>query len=44
MVQEAGGRISDYAGGGNWLEGRSIIAASPGIHADMRQAVTPSAS
>lgn len=44
IVQEAGGSISDYAGGGNWLEGRSIIAASPGIHADMRQAVAPSNS
>jgi myo-inositol-1(or 4)-monophosphatase len=41
IVQEAGGRVSDYQGGGNWLEGRSIIAASPGIHAGMRQAVAP---
>jgi myo-inositol-1(or 4)-monophosphatase len=44
MVQEAGGRVSDYAGGGNWLEGRSIIAASAGIHQAMRQAVAPSGS
>lgn len=44
MVQAAGGRVSDYAGGGDWLEGRSIIAASPGIHAGIRQAVIPPVS
>ncbi len=44
IVEEAGGRVSDYQGGGDWLEGRSIVAASPGIHADMRQAVFPSDS
>jgi len=41
IVQEAGGLVSDYKGGGSWLEGRSIVAASAGIHEEMRRAVAP---
>ena len=29
IVQEAGGEISDWKGGKDWLEGRQIIAANP---------------
>jgi fructose-1,6-bisphosphatase/inositol monophosphatase family enzyme len=39
MVREAGGVVTDYAGGEDWLEGRAIIAAAPGIHAAMLAAL-----
>ena len=32
IVQCAGGRVSDYANGSNWLEGEEIVAATTGIH------------
>lgn len=31
IVQEAGGKVTDFSGGGNYLFGREIIASSPGI-------------
>ncbi len=39
MVAEAGGVVTDYAGGDGWLEGRQIVAATPGIHAAMLAAL-----
>lgn len=32
IVQEAGGRISDWKGGQNWLFGKRIIAGNPTMH------------
>jgi myo-inositol-1(or 4)-monophosphatase len=32
IVREAGGVVSDWTAGGNWLHGRRIIAANPAIH------------
>lgn len=32
LVMEAGGGVSDFAGGDNYLFGREIIASAPGIH------------
>ena len=39
LVQEAGGVVTDYQGGNRWLEGRTIVAATPGLHEAMRRAV-----
>ena len=36
IVQEAGGMVTDFAGGTDWLEGRTIIAAAPGVHPRLR--------
>jgi myo-inositol-1(or 4)-monophosphatase len=33
LVREAGGIVTDYAGGDDWLFGGSIIAGTPAIHA-----------
>ena len=33
LVQEAGGRVSDWAGGGSWLDSGDILAGSPAVHA-----------
>jgi myo-inositol-1(or 4)-monophosphatase len=35
LVREAGGVVSDYSGGDRWLDGEEIVAATPGIHAEM---------
>ncbi|MFQ5720213.1 MAG: inositol monophosphatase family protein [Acidobacteriota bacterium] len=35
LVRQAGGRATDVAGGAAWLEGESIVAATPGIHERM---------
>lgn len=35
IVREAGGRITDYTGGPFALEGRQILAANEGLHAEM---------
>jgi len=35
LVQEAGGVVSDFKGGSNYLFGREILAASRGVHAEM---------
>lgn len=35
LVQEAGGRVSDFQGGNNYIFGREILAANPGVHAEM---------
>jgi myo-inositol-1(or 4)-monophosphatase len=43
LVQEAGGKVSDYSGGPDWLEGRSIVASTPDLHEAMRCAVVGTA-
>ncbi|MCS6990673.1 MAG: inositol monophosphatase [Chitinophagales bacterium] len=40
IVQEAGGVISDFRGGQNFLWGRQILAATPAIYADMLRVIT----
>lgn len=35
LVQEAGGVISDFSGGGRWLERGNIVGAPAAIHADL---------
>lgn len=32
LVTEAGGKISDFSGGGRWLERGNIVGAPPGVH------------
>ncbi len=39
LVQEAGGIVTDFYGGSNYLFGRSIIAANPKVHEKMLQVV-----
>ncbi|GAB4145850.1 MAG: inositol monophosphatase family protein [Planctomycetota bacterium] len=43
MVQEAGGKVSDLAGGGNWLYGGTILASNGALHEAMLSAIEPSA-
>ena len=35
LVTEAGGRISDFSGGGRWLERGNIVGSPPGVHEDL---------
>lgn len=35
IVREAGGHVSDYAGGDEWLFGDSIVATNGALHADL---------
>ena len=35
LVQEAGGRISDWQGGETWFEGGDIVVAAPGVHQEL---------
>lgn len=35
LVQEAGGMVSDFQGGNNFVFGREILAANPKVHAEM---------
>lgn len=39
IVQEAGGVVTDYAGGPLRLDGRQIVAANPALHATMRELI-----
>ena len=39
LVQEAGGKISDFSGGVDYLFGREILAANQGIFPEMLQAI-----
>ncbi len=36
LVQEAGGRVSDFDNGNHYLFGKTIIAAAPAIHREMQ--------
>lgn len=40
IVQEAGGRVSDWQKGSNWLFGRRIVAGNPDIHDFLLKAIT----
>ena len=35
LVQEAGGQVTDFHGGGNWLFGEEIVASNGGIHQEL---------
>ena len=35
MVGEAGGRVTDFSGGGNFVYGREIVAANAHVHREM---------
>ncbi len=39
IVQEAGGRVTDWKGGSNWLFGQRIVAGNPGIHGFLLNAI-----
>ncbi len=39
IVQEAGGVVTDYAGGPLRLDGRQIVAANPALHETMRELI-----
>ncbi|MEX1011373.1 MAG: inositol monophosphatase family protein [Balneolaceae bacterium] len=39
IVREAGGVVTDWKGGSNWLWGRRIIAANPAIHQYLKRAI-----
>ena len=39
LIEEAGGVVTDYTGGGEWLYGRSIVAGHAPIHAALLEAV-----
>ncbi len=39
IVQQAGGRVSDFRGGNNFLYGKEICAAGAGIHAAMQSLI-----
>ena len=40
LVQEAGGVVTDFFGGQQYVFGRTIVAAAPGIHPIMRQLIS----
>ena len=35
IVREAGGVVTDMTGGDDWLFGRSILSAAPGLFEDL---------
>jgi myo-inositol-1(or 4)-monophosphatase len=39
LVQEAGGRVSDFAGGGDYLSGDAIVASNGHIHEQMLRVI-----
>lgn len=41
LIREAGGQISDFFGGEDWLEGQSIVASNGAIHERVREALDP---
>ena len=41
IVREAGGVVTDTGGGKLDLMGRTVLAATPAIHADLVEALTP---
>ena len=42
LVSEAGGRIGDFAGGGEFLRTNEVIAAAPGLFNPLREAIAAS--
>jgi myo-inositol-1(or 4)-monophosphatase len=43
LIQEAGGSVSDLDGGERYLESGNVLAGSPGVWRELRQAVAPHA-
>jgi len=41
IVDEAGGKVTDYFGGQEYLFGKSIIAGNPQVQEQMRQIIAP---
>jgi myo-inositol-1(or 4)-monophosphatase len=39
IVSEAGGRVGDFAGGGEYLRTNEVIAAAPGLFNPLREAI-----
>jgi len=39
IVKEAGGIVSDFSGGEDWLSGKSIIAANPKVYGEMLEVI-----
>ncbi|MBI5431928.1 MAG: inositol monophosphatase [Planctomycetes bacterium] len=39
LVLEAGGEVTDFAGGGDWLRGQSLVAGGPAVAALLRERV-----
>ena len=39
LVREAGGVVSDFSGGGRWLERGNIVGAPPGVHEELIQMI-----
>jgi len=39
LVQEAGGRVGDFAGGNDYLRASDVIAAAPGLFNPLREAI-----
>lgn len=39
IIQQAGGVVSDFSGGNNWLFGREIVASGPALFPEFQQSV-----
>lgn len=39
IVQQAGGKVSDFSGNGNWLFGGEIVASGPTLFQEFQQSV-----
>ena len=39
LIEEAGGVVSDFAGGDDWLTGGTFVAGAPGVHRELRAVV-----
>lgn len=39
IIQQAGGKVSDFSGGDNWLFGREIVASGPKLFPEFQQSV-----
>ncbi|HRG36869.1 MAG TPA: inositol monophosphatase family protein, partial [Chitinophagales bacterium] len=39
ILQEAGGKVSDFDGGNNWLHGRQMLASNALLSADLLQVI-----
>lgn len=41
LIREAGGKVSDFFGGEDWLEGQSIVVSNGAIHERVRESLDP---
>jgi myo-inositol-1(or 4)-monophosphatase len=44
LVEQAGGKVSDYSGGQNYMNGREIIAGTPGVYQNLLQLIQKNAN